>query len=107
MYFGKINCLKLAVITVAFLLGVICFLGLGSSLDKVAASASGPLPSHTNAPGQTNCTQCNTHFPVNSGTGSVAITGLPTRYAPGQQIDLTVTVSQSDAVIYGFQLTAI
>jgi hypothetical protein len=107
MYFGKINCLKLAVITVAFLLGVIGFLGLGSSLDKVAASASGPLPSHTNAPGETNCTQCHTQFPVNSGTGSVAITGLPTRYAPGQQIDLTVTVSQSDAVIYGFQLTAI
>ena len=105
--FPKVFWLKLAVIAAIVTVGLIGFLGLGSSMDSVKASASGPSASHTDAPGETNCTQCHTQFPVNSGTGSVVISGLPARYAPGQQIDVTVTVSQSDAVIYGFQLTAV
>lgn len=75
--------------------------------DSVRASAQGPTPGHTNAPGETNCTACHTEFPVNSGTGSVQITGIPKNYRPGQQIPVTVTVTQSDGVIWGFQLTTI
>jgi Reeler domain./FG-GAP repeat. len=37
----------------------------------------------------------------------VQITGIPANYLPGQQIPVTVTVNQSDAVLYGFQFTAI
>lgn len=75
--------------------------------ERVAASATGPSPSHTNAPGETNCTACHTDHPVNTGTGNVQITGIPANYLPGQTIPVTVTVSQSDGVIWGFQLTAI
>jgi subtilisin-like proprotein convertase family protein len=40
-------------------------------------------------------------------TGNILISGIPANYRPGQIIPITVTVNQSDAVIYGFQLTAI
>lgn len=75
--------------------------------SKVLASANGPSPSYTNAPGEGNCTACHISYPVNSGEGSVTITGLPLNYLPGQQVPVTVTTSQSDGTIYGFQLTAI
>ena len=74
---------------------------------KVSASAAGPSPSHTNAAGEANCTACHADFAVNSGTGNVSITGVPTNYLPNQSHAITVTMSQADAVIYGFQLTAI
>ncbi len=71
------------------------------------ASANGPSPSYTGAPGEGNCTACHISYPVNSGEGSVTISGLPLNYLPGQQIPVTVTTSQSDGTIYGFQLTAL
>mgnify|MGYP000905525463 FL=1 len=96
----------------SLLLFVALVLGLAIVLrslpgNYVQASAQGPTPGHTNAPGETNCTACHTEFPVNSGTGSVTITGIPKNYRPGQQIPVTVTVSQNDGVIWGFQLTTI
>ena len=32
---------------------------------------------------------------------------MPKNYLPNQQIPITITVNQEDAVIYGFQMTAI
>lgn len=75
--------------------------------DSVKASASGPTPGHTNAPLEGNCTACHTSFPLDSGPGSVTITGLPHDYLPGLPYQVTVTTSHEEAVIYGFQLTAI
>src|SRR5688572_12615091 len=80
---------------------------LPGSNDKVAASASGPSPSHTGAPLEANCTACHSDFPVNSGTGSVTISGIPANYLPNQQVPVTVTTSEATGVVYGFQLTAI
>ncbi len=78
------------------------------SREPVAfASASGPSPSFTNAPAEGNCTSCHIGAPLNGGGGSIQITGLPAAYSLGQQIPVTVTASQDDAVVYGFQLTAI
>src|SRR5574338_344545 len=74
---------------------------------RVSASASGPSPSHTSAPGEANCTACHADFPVNSGTGSVTISGVPANYLPNQQVHVTITTAQADAVIYGFQATAL
>ena len=97
--------LKLAiVVVVAALLGTITLLG---ERIKARASAEGPSPSHTDAPGEANCTACHTDNKVNSGTGRVTISGIPHDYLPGQQIPITVTTAQEDAVIYGFQMTAI
>jgi hypothetical protein len=103
----KVVFIKLSVITAAAILAVFCFLNFSAGYKKVSASASGPTPSNTGAPGESNCTACHSSFPVNSGSGSVSIAGVPANYLPNQQVPLTVTTSQSDAVIYGFQLTAL
>ena len=92
--------------------GAICLalFGFGVFSDdryKTDASAQGPSPSHTDAPGEDNCTACHISFPVNSGTGSVQIAGIPANYLPNQQVPITITTSQADGVIYGFQMTAI
>lgn len=75
---------------------------------SVYASVVGPDPGYTNAPGDIgNCTVCHDTNAVNSGGGSVTITGLPAIYQPGQQYTLTVTVQQANRGKFGFQLTAI
>lgn len=80
--------------------------GIVPSVSSGAAS-SGPSPSFTNAPGESNCTACHSTFEVNSGTGRVQITGLPRNYLPAQQIPVTVTVNDSTGVLFGFQATAV
>jgi Reeler domain len=104
---SRIVFIKLTVIAFASVLAMFCFVNFSDRFEKVSASASGPTPSVTNAPNESNCTACHTSFPLNSGTGSVLIAGVPVNYLPNQTIPVTVTTSQSDAVIYGFQLTAI
>jgi hypothetical protein len=103
----RIVFIKLAVIAFACLLAMFCFVNFSAKYEKVSASASGPSPSHTNAPNEDNCTSCHTSFNVNSGTGNVSIAGVPINYLPNKSIPITVTTTQSDAVIFGFQLTAI
>jgi hypothetical protein len=103
----KIRLIKLTVISVAVFFTLFLFQKFFYKYDKARASSAGPTPSHTNAPGEGNCTACHGDFPLNSGTGSVSISALPASYTPNQQISITVTTSQSDAIIYGFQLVAI
>lgn len=71
------------------------------------ASAQGPSASHTNAPGEANCTSCHVGSKVNSGGGDVQIGGIPHDYVPGRQYNVTVTTNHSNATIYGFQMTSI
>jgi hypothetical protein len=104
---SKIRFIKLTVVSIAVLFTFVCFQKFSAKYNKVSASAFGPTPSQTGAPGEANCTSCHTDFPVNSGMGSVTISNLPANYAPNQQINITVTTSQADAVVYGFELTAI
>ncbi len=99
------NISKSAIIII--LISVAAFISLLSDGHKANASASGPSPSFTDAPGEANCTACHVDFPVNSGSGSVTISGVPRIYLPGQQMQIKVTTSQEDGVNYGFQLTAI
>lgn len=84
---------------------------LGISLmgvrEEVSASAFGPSPTHTNAPGEANCTSCHADFKLNEGEGRVLIQGVSANYSPGQQMNIVVRAEQENAVIYGFQLTAI
>ncbi len=103
----KPTLVKLSVVFIAAVFSIFCFQKFFVNSDKVSASAFGPTPSFTNAPGEANCTACHTDFQVNSGTGSVTIGTLPAAYTPNQQISITVTTSQADAVIYGFELTAL
>lgn len=103
----KLVIIKLTV--VAFSL-ILAFFGLGNfafKYERVSASASGPSPSHTSAPGEANCTSCHVDFPLNSGPGKVTMSGLPANYLPDQQVPITVTVNQAGATVFGFQLTAV
>jgi len=79
----------------------------GLAEHKVHGYASGPPPGATGAPNEANCTVCHSSFALNSSSGSIAITGLPTTYNANQQIAVTVTVKYSGRSHFGFQLTAL
>jgi hypothetical protein len=86
---------------------VALFILQATSGRSVHAYLSGPPESHTDAPGEENCTECHTGFALNSGNGNITITGLPDTYAPSQQVVVTVTVTHPDGFLYGFQVTAL
>jgi hypothetical protein len=71
------------------------------------ASSQGPTPGNSGAPGETNCTACHVGNAVNSGGGSVFISGLPRNYRPNQEIPLTVTTEMPGGVVFGFQMTSL
>lgn len=77
-------------------------------VTKAYTSSEGPPEEVTGAPGELTCAQsgCHDSFELNSGTGSVTITGVPSQYEPGAAYDLVVTVAREEQVRGGFQLTA-
>jgi len=97
--------LKLAVVGFVAMVAVAGFFGIGS--QKTGASVTGPITGVTNAPGETNCTICHGGEPVNSGGGSVTVTGLPVNYLPNHEYTITVTLNHFNAVLYGFETTSI
>ena len=68
------------------------------------ALSGGPPDGRTNAPGEGNCTACHTGT-LNSGSGMLELSGLPDPYMPGETYDLTLTLSDPDAMRWGFELT--
>lgn len=77
----------------------------------IHAYSTGPDPRHTAAPGDDPlaCTTagCHNGTPLNGGGGNVTVTfpnGLT--YTPGVQQTLTITITDSKARVYGFQMTA-
>ncbi|MEJ7861362.1 MAG: choice-of-anchor V domain-containing protein [Pyrinomonadaceae bacterium] len=98
--------IKLSIIA-AVVLAIFGFYGFSVNFKKVRAFSSGPSASYTNAPGEANCAACHTGNSINDSSGNLLISGLPANYLPNQQIPVTVTVNRADAVIFGFQLTAI
>lgn len=103
----KLVFVKTGVILAGFTLFLFGFQNFSAKYKKTLAASSGPTAAHTGAPGEANCTACHSDFPVNSGAGSISISGLPANYLPNRQIPVTVTVSQRNAVVFGFQITAI
>ena len=69
------------------------------------AFSSGPSDGLTNAPGEGNCTQCHSTFPLNSGEGSLAIAGIGANYTPGQTYTLDLTLADPEAMRWGFEFT--
>lgn len=102
---SKTALVKLAFIALLFIIAIFGF--LPGEQQTADASAFGPSASFTDAPGESNCTACHTTFPVNTGGGSVTITGLPHDYLPNQQIPITVRTTHSNATLWGFQMTAV
>ena len=99
--------IKLVLIFCAAGFGIAAFAGIPREIAGVSASAFGPAASHTGAPNEATCTACHNSFPLNSGPGSIYISGLPQRYTPGQEISVTVTTRQPQQIVYGFQLVAL
>ncbi len=74
---------------------------------RALAFSSGPPNGLTGGPGEGNCTQCHSTFPLNSGSGMLSLDGLPADYIAGETYDLTVTLSDPDAMRWGFELMVI
>lgn len=76
---------------------------------RVKADPFFPEAARTGAPNEQTCafSGCHTGSAVNSGSGSVSITGLPANYVLNQQYTITVTVSQGGRSTFGFEATAI
>lgn len=74
----------------------------------IYANSSGPPSSNSGAPGESNCSTCHFGSAVNSGGGSVTLTGLPASYVAGTRYNLVVTISDSNNKMrWGFQTTAL
>lgn len=69
------------------------------------AFSSGPADGLTGAPGENTCTQCHSTFPLNSGAGAISLGGFPEEYIPGESYDVTVTLTDPEALRWGFELT--
>lgn len=71
--------------------------------------ASGPDPRYTGAPGDQTCARSGCHMgtALNGGGGSVQLTSSAGQtYTPGQQQTFTMTITDSRARVYGFQMSA-
>jgi uncharacterized protein (TIGR03437 family) len=81
--------------------------------ERAEALAGGPPASRTGAPAlltfpvEPTCTLCHGSYPLNSGPGIVTISGLPASYAPGQEVTVTITITQAERARYGFEATAV
>lgn len=65
-----------------------------------------PPPAHTGGFGEPLCTACHFQAAVNTGPGSIAVTGVPAEYAPNATYTLTVAIVQEYLAAGGFQLSA-
>jgi len=85
------------------------FLIWGLKGQRVMANLSGPLQGRTGAPGELTCSaaECHLGSPVNSGGGTLTISGVPDNYTPNAEYDITVTISQAGRERFGFQTTVI
>lgn len=71
------------------------------------ASAKGPFPGFSGAPGEETCRHCHTTFPINQAGGELRIDGFPEFYTPGEIYSVTVTLSSNIATRWGFQATSL
>lgn len=101
------NRVKVLTIGAFLVLAALAFWMIPGTPDRAAASAFGPAPTFTGAPGESNCTACHSSFPVNSGDGNVVVSGLPLNYLPNQQVPVTVTVNDPSGNSFGFEMTTI
>ena len=83
---------------------IICFWVVCWNL--IFSYSSGPPSGYANnSPNNRNCTSCHSGV-VNSGDGSISLSGLPYAYSLGETYEIQVTVSGTNSRGYGFQLGA-
>ncbi|MDA1260331.1 MAG: Reeler domain-containing protein [Planctomycetota bacterium] len=59
----------------------------------------------SNRPNYANCTQCHSGI-VNSSNASLTLSGVPVVYTPGATYTITVSLTQSTAMRWGFEIVA-
>lgn len=65
---------------------------------------------YTGSPGESDCTNCHSSFPVNTGGGSITLinSGMTgNEYVPGQTYNLSVTVARTANSLFGFAFEAL
>lgn len=73
----------------------------------VFAFSTGPEPRLTGAPGDQTCVLCHGGTSLNGGGGNITLTSSAgATYSPGQTQTLTLTINDSAARVYGFQISA-
>jgi len=75
------------------------------AVSSVLAWSSGPPDGRTGAPGESTCVACHDDFALNSGTGTLTVSGIGATYEPGQVYDLAVSLADPDASRWGFEFT--
>jgi|GEM_PF-943863 len=108
MYTRK-TLLKFSTIGLFCLLATVyCFTGkpagafsTGPPIGRTGAPALGTFPA------ELTCQGCHSSFGLNSGPGTLTITGLPATYTANQEVAVTVTLTQPDRMRYGFEATAL
>lgn len=87
--------------------GIACLLLFaGSPFSSGAPAARTGAPTgDPRFPFESDCTQCHNEFAVNTGPGSIVISA-PNVYELGVTYAFTVVVSDSDALRFGFEITA-
>lgn len=85
--------------------GLLVVVALLLNAAWAGAFSSGPLDGLTNAPGEGNCTACHGSFALNSGAGTLGISGLPQSYAPGTSYVVTISLADPQALRWGFEFT--
>jgi hypothetical protein len=80
--------------------------GLATTVSLTFAFSSGPLDGYCgNPPNHYNCTQCHSDFPVNSGIGTLQLTG-PLTYNPGDTLTYVIALANPGQTRWGFELTS-
>jgi len=80
---------------------------LGLPLRAALGYSTGPPAAHAGAPGETSCIACHYSYALNGGSGTLLLSGLPLAYQPGQEVDLTITLTHAGQRRFGLQLTAV
>ena len=79
---------------------------LTAAVEATPLFSSGPpAEMASNRPFYANCTQCHAGT-VNSSNASLSISGMPAVYVPGNTYTLTISLTQSTAMRWGFEIVA-
>jgi hypothetical protein len=70
------------------------------------AFPDGPPPARTGGFGEPTCRACHFDGELNAAGGSLAISGIPSRFTPGRSYRLTITLRRGEMKVGGFQLSA-
>lgn len=92
-------------IAIAALLAFVIMTTTGGAAGRAAYPAD-PPPAHTGGFGEPTCHACHFEAPPNPPGGTLALTGLPETYRPGESYMLMLVLARAGQQAAGFQLAA-